>query len=70
MYRSGGKNSCLKRLLMLDRCQCDGLCAREHTGLGALAAGSHYPTKFHLIDGKLLCSGCREPYDPNKRWVR
>lgn len=60
--------------LVLDRCSCLGQCAREHTGacpnrLDSLAAGSRWPTRLHLIGDRLLCTGCRQPYDPNKRWA-
>lgn len=53
-------------------CECDGLCAREHTGpcpnhAGSLAAGSRWPTRLHVVAGRLLCSGCREPYSARTR---
>lgn len=55
-------------------CQCQGDCNRAHTGpcpnqQGGLAAGSRHPVRLEIVDGRLLCVGCREPYDPNKRWA-
>lgn len=48
-------------------CMCEGLCARQHTGpcpnrLGQLAAGSRYPVRLKLVNGRTLCVGCCEPY--------
>jgi hypothetical protein len=56
-----------------DHCQCRGVCAREHTGpcpnrLGMLAAGSRHPVRLTLVGDRLLCVGCQEPFDRNKRW--
>lgn len=45
------------------QCECDGLCARDHTGRcpnveGALAAGSRNPVRLRIVDGRELCAGC------------
>jgi len=51
------------------RCECDGLCARQHTGRcpnvdGRLGAYSRKPVRLRLVDGRELCPGCCEPYSP------
>ena len=48
------------------RCECDGLCARQHTGRclnveGRCAAGSRYPVRLRLVAGRELCPGFRQP---------
>ena len=55
------------------RCECQGECNRAHTGpcentATTLAAGSRYPTRLVLIDNRVMCVGCLEPYDSTKRW--
>ena len=54
-------------------CECQGDCNRSHTGQcpnveGQLAAGSRYPVRLEIVDGRVLCTGCREPFNPDKRW--
>lgn len=67
-------NSALSHGVLDSFCQCSGDCNRAHTGPcpnreGSLAAGSRWPTRLRLIGERLLCAGCLEPYDPNKRWA-
>ena len=54
-------------------CECQGDCNRAHTGPcpnveGLLAADSRYPVRLEIVAGRVLCTGCREPFNPDKRW--
>ena len=45
------------------RCECDGLCSRQHTGRclnveGRCAVNSRYYVRLRLVDGRELCPGC------------
>lgn len=52
------------------RCECDGLCARQHTGRcenveGRLGNSSRWPVRLRLHAGRELCKGCCEPFHPS-----
>jgi integrase len=55
------------------RCECDGICSRDHTGRclnvdGRQGAYSRHLVRLRLVDGRELCPGCcSRPYSTPRR---